>query len=131
MPLALNQIGQIALAVADVDRAEAFESKASACGSSIASAISPSSIAPACGCCWKRHMTLRHQCLGTIYFRVADIALAVAELNARGVPFTSPPHLIAKMDDHDLWKAFFTDPDGRTFALMQEAPKGYAPPPSD
>jgi methylmalonyl-CoA/ethylmalonyl-CoA epimerase len=36
--------------------------------------------------------------------------------------------LIAKMDDHDLWMAFFTDPDGHTLALMQEAPKGYAPP---
>ena len=29
------------------------------------------------------------------------------------------------MDDHDLWMAFFTDPDGHTLALMQEAPKGY------
>jgi len=37
------------------------------------------------------------------------------------------PHLIAKMPDHDLWMAFFTDPDGHTLALMQEAPKGYAP----
>ena len=37
-------------------------------------------------------------------------------------------HLIAKMDDHDLWMAFFTDPDGHTLALMQEAPKGYVPP---
>jgi len=24
--------------------------------------------------------------------------------------------------------AFFADPDGHTLALMQEAPKGYAPP---
>ena len=32
------------------------------------------------------------------------------------------------MDDHDLWMAFFTDPDGHTLALMQEAPKGYALP---
>ena len=62
-----------------------------------------------------------------IYFRCADIALAVRELEARGVPFTSKPHLIAKMEDHDLWMAFFTDPDGHTLALMQEAPKGYAP----
>jgi methylmalonyl-CoA/ethylmalonyl-CoA epimerase len=35
--------------------------------------------------------------------------------------------LIAKMDDHDLWMAFFTDPDGHTLALMHEAPKGYTP----
>jgi hypothetical protein len=31
------------------------------------------------------------------------------------------------MDDHDLWMAFFADPDGHTLALMHEAPKGYAP----
>jgi methylmalonyl-CoA/ethylmalonyl-CoA epimerase len=64
---------------------------------------------------------------GCIYFRCADIALAVAELEKRGVAFTSPPHLIAKMDDHDLWMAFFRDPDGHTLALMQEAPKGFTP----
>jgi hypothetical protein len=32
------------------------------------------------------------------------------------------------MDDHDLWMAFFDDPDGNTLAVMQEAPKGYALP---
>ena len=63
-----------------------------------------------------------------IYFRCADIALSVRELEARGVRFSSKPHLIAKMEDHDLWMSFFTDPDGHTLALMQEAPKGYAPP---
>jgi hypothetical protein len=31
------------------------------------------------------------------------------------------------MDDHDLWMAFFTDPDGHMLAVMHEAPKGYAP----
>ena len=65
---------------------------------------------------------------GCIYFRCADISLAVAELKKRGLSFTSSPHLIAKMDDHDLWMAFFNDPDGHTLALMQEAPKGYTPP---
>ena len=64
---------------------------------------------------------------GCLYFRCADIALAVAELEKRGLTFTGKPHLIAKMDDHDLWMAFFRDPDGHTLALMQEAPKGYEP----
>lgn len=63
-----------------------------------------------------------------IYFRCADIALATRELRGRGVTFDSPPHLIARMDDHDLWMAFFRDPDGHTLALMQEAPKGCQPP---
>ena len=64
---------------------------------------------------------------GCIYFRRADIALEVAELETRGAVFTSKPHLIAKMDDHDLWMAFSNDPDGHILALMQEAPKGYTP----
>lgn len=64
---------------------------------------------------------------GCIYFRCADIALAVGELEKRGLAFSSKPHLIARMDDHDLWMAFFQDPDGHTLALMQEAPKGYTP----
>ena len=41
--------------------------------------------------------------------------------------FVDAPHCIAEMDDHDLWMAFFRDPDDHLMALMQEAPKGYAP----
>ena len=64
---------------------------------------------------------------GCIYFRCADIALTVAELERRRVTITHSPRLIAAMDDHDLWMAFFNDPDGHTLAVMQEAPKGYMP----
>jgi methylmalonyl-CoA/ethylmalonyl-CoA epimerase len=126
--LNVSQIGQIALPVADVDRAEAFY-----------------------GTCLGLRKLFRYGDLtffdcagvrlllekahdpnfkpqGCIYFRCADIALAVAELTRRGVVFSSKPHLIAKMEDHDLFMAFFTDPDGHTLALMQEAPKGYVPP---
>jgi methylmalonyl-CoA/ethylmalonyl-CoA epimerase len=126
---ALNRIGQIALAVRDVDCAEAF---------------------------YRDVLGLRHlyrygdltffDCAGVrlllekahdpshanggspIYFICHDIALAVRELEQRGVVFDGPPHLIAPMDDHDLWMAFFADPDGNVLALMQEAPKGYVPP---
>jgi methylmalonyl-CoA/ethylmalonyl-CoA epimerase len=129
MPFALNRIGQIAITVADVDRAEAF---------------------------YRDTLGLRHlyrfgdltffDCAGVrllieraadpahtasaspIYFACADLALAVRELQGRGVTFTHPPHVIARMDDHDLWMAFFADPDGHTLALMQEAPKGYSAP---
>jgi hypothetical protein len=45
-----------------------------------------------------------------------------------GCQFYLTPHLIARMDDHDLWMAFFEDRDGHTLAVMQEAPKGYVPP---
>jgi methylmalonyl-CoA/ethylmalonyl-CoA epimerase len=41
-------------------------------------------------------------------------------IEARGVSFTHKPHLIAKMEDHDLWMAFFRDPDHNPLALMSE-----------
>ena len=129
MAFALNRLGQVGFSVADVDRAEAF---------------------------YRDVLGLRHlyrygnltffDCAGVrlllekspsptagspLYFICHDIALAVAELTARGVKFDGPegkPHLIGRMPDHDLWMAFFEDPDGHTLALMQEAPKGYVPP---
>lgn len=55
-----------------------------------------------------------------IYFRVADIEAAHAEMTARGVTFPVPPHLLAPMPDHDLWLAEFRDPDGNPLALMCE-----------
>jgi methylmalonyl-CoA/ethylmalonyl-CoA epimerase len=55
-----------------------------------------------------------------IYFRVPDIGLAYSTFTTRGVPFEGPPHLIAKLADHDLWMAFFRDPDGNLLALMSE-----------
>jgi methylmalonyl-CoA/ethylmalonyl-CoA epimerase len=128
MLLNLSHIGQIALAVANVERAEAFYKETLGlqklyrfgdltffdCAGvrlMLEKAHAPEDIARAC----------------VIYFRCADIALAVRELRSRGVAFDGEPHLIAEMDDHDLWMAFFKDPDGHTLALMQEAPKGYAP----
>ena len=132
MLLEISRIGQIALPVADVDKAEDF---------------------------YRGKLGLRHlyrfgdltffDCAGirlllekahdaadiprssALYFRCADIAVAVRELHGRGVTFDSAPHLIARMDDHDLWMAFFHDPDGHALALMQEAPKGYQPPASE
>jgi catechol 2,3-dioxygenase-like lactoylglutathione lyase family enzyme len=55
-----------------------------------------------------------------LYFRVDDLEGAVTALRERGVPFDSEPHLIAHMDDHDLWMAFCHDPDGNNLALMEE-----------
>jgi methylmalonyl-CoA/ethylmalonyl-CoA epimerase len=78
----------------------------------------------------QRHDGSRPRQGGVIYFRCVDISLTAAELKRCGVVFTHPPHLIAGMDDHDLWMAFFDDPDGHNLAVMQEAPKGYAPPAS-
>jgi methylmalonyl-CoA/ethylmalonyl-CoA epimerase len=128
MLLNLSHIGQISLPVSDTDRSEAFYETVLGlkklyrfgdlaffdCAGVrllLDKVGNPADLVPR----------------GCIYFRCADIALAVAELAKRGLTFMSPPHLIAKMDDHDLWMAFFRDPDGHTLALMQEAPKGFTP----
>lgn len=59
---------------------------------------------------------------GTIlYFRVDDIHAAYGALDARGVAFLAKPHMVAKMPGHELWMAFFADPDGNPLALMCEA----------
>jgi methylmalonyl-CoA/ethylmalonyl-CoA epimerase len=101
-PSTLSRIGQIALSVRDVDSAEAF---------------------------YRDVLQLRwlyrfgdmtfFDCSGLrlllekvkepgepthaspIYFKCTDIARAVSELEQRGVTFTSKPHLIAPMEDHD------------------------------
>ncbi len=128
MLLNLNQIGQIALPVADTDRSEAFYAgviglrklyrfghlaffDCAGVRLLLEQVTDPAELSPQ----------------GGIYFRCADIALTLAELQRRGGTITHQPRLIARMDDHDLWMAFFTDPDGHTLAVMQEAPKGYTP----
>lgn len=58
-----------------------------------------------------------------IYYRVGDIEAAYRTLRERGVPFEGEPHLIAKLPTHDLWMAFFRDPDRNLLALMSEKPK--------
>ena len=57
-----------------------------------------------------------------IYYKVPDLQAAFETLKARGVKFETPPHLIAKLADHELWMAFFRDPDGNLLALMGELP---------
>jgi methylmalonyl-CoA/ethylmalonyl-CoA epimerase len=130
MPVNLNRIGQIALAVRDVDRAEAFYRDA--LGLRQLYRFGDLTFFDCAG------VRLLLEKAGDpdnahhgspIYFACNDIALTTRELRQRGVVFSSLPHLIAKMDDHDLWMAFFQDPDRHTLALMHEAPKGYVPPP--
>jgi len=58
-----------------------------------------------------------------VYFKVLDIQRVFQSLIARGVAFEGEPHMIARMPDHDLWMAFFRDPDRNLLALMSEVPR--------
>lgn len=118
----LNQIGQIAVPVSDIDRAIAFYRDVlgmpflfkapPGLGFFDCSGVRLLLDAPA------KQLPGQHSSI--IYYKVADIQAAYQALTARGVSFDDAPHMIAKMPDHDLWMAFFRDPDGNTLALMCE-----------
>ena len=57
-----------------------------------------------------------------IYFKVDHIHAIYQALHERGVPFDDEPHLIAKMDTYDLWMAFFRDQDKNLLGIMSEQP---------
>lgn len=127
MAISLNQIGQIALIVDDIDKAEQFYEQTLGLRklyrygdlaffdcASVRLLVEKSNVQPIPG-------------NSVVYFRTADIGLTTKALQSRGVNFVDTPHLIAPMEDHDLWMVFFKDPSGNLLALMQEAPKGYTP----
>jgi methylmalonyl-CoA/ethylmalonyl-CoA epimerase len=58
-----------------------------------------------------------------LYFKVADIEEAHRTLAAQEVRIESPPHLVAKLDRHDLWLGFFRDSEDNLLALMSEVPR--------
>ena len=59
-----------------------------------------------------------------IYYRVADIQRSYEILLERGVLFEEKPAFVARLEDHDLWMAFFHDPDHNPLVLMSEVPHG-------
>ena len=128
MALTLNQLGQVSLTVDDVDAAERFYGETLGLRklfrfgdlvffdcSGVRLFIEKSNSKPFT------------PASSVFYFRTPDIGLAFQQLKSRGVSFVDTPHMIAPMEDHDLWMTFFKDPSGNTMALMHEAPKGYQP----
>ncbi len=55
-----------------------------------------------------------------IYYKVKELQTTFEKLSAKGLIFEAKPHLVAKMPDHELWMAFFRDPDNNLLALMSE-----------
>jgi methylmalonyl-CoA/ethylmalonyl-CoA epimerase len=58
-----------------------------------------------------------------LYFVVPDIQAAHGRLINAGVAIVEAPRLIAPMPDHDLWMGFFRDTEGNVMALMSEVPR--------
>lgn len=123
-PFGLSAIGQIAITVTEVDRAVAFYRYT--LGMQLLFQV------PNMGffaCDGVRLMLTGsekplEQYSSVIYFKVSDIQAAFQTLRGRGVTFEQEPHLLARMPGHDLWMAFFRDPDRNLLGLMSEVPRG-------
>ena len=117
-----GEIGQIALTISDLDKAVGFYRDA--LGLKHLFSAPPGLAFFACG--GVRLMLSRpekpdgERLSAAVYFKVADIAAAHKVLAGRGVSFEAEPHLVARMPDHELWMAFFRDPDRNLLALMCE-----------
>ncbi len=58
-----------------------------------------------------------------LYYKVDDLPAAFATIRDRGASVVHEPQLIARMPDHELWMAFFKDPDDNMLGLMSEVRK--------
>ena len=116
----LNDIGQIALTVRDLARAKNFYQNT--LGMSFLFDAGTMAFFQ-CGAI-RLMIGLSEEAVpigGTIlYFRVADIQKVHDVLKEKGVHFVQPPHLVARMPDHELWIGFLKDPEGNTLGLMSE-----------
>ena len=57
-----------------------------------------------------------------IYYRVKDIQQSCEVLRSRGVSIEEEPAFVARLQDNDLWLAFFRDVDQNPICLMSEVP---------
>jgi methylmalonyl-CoA/ethylmalonyl-CoA epimerase len=120
--IVLSDIGQIGLTVADLEKAVAFYRDA--LGMKHLFNAPPAMAFFAAGnvrlLLSRAEKPDSERFTGALYFKVAEIQAARDSLAARGVTFEVEPHLLAKMPDHELWMAFFRDPDRNLLALMCE-----------
>jgi methylmalonyl-CoA/ethylmalonyl-CoA epimerase len=118
----LGAIGQIAMHVSDADRAERFYRDA--LGLPLLFRFGDQMFFDCGGL--RLMLDGGHEPRGPghasfcIYLRTPAIEAAVARLKAEGVYFEQEPHRLAKMPDHEVWTAFFRDPDNNLLALLEE-----------
>jgi methylmalonyl-CoA/ethylmalonyl-CoA epimerase len=119
-PFGLAAIGQIGITVTDVDRAIAFYRDT--LGMKFLFQFPGMGFFDCAGVRLMLSVSERpaETYSSILYFNVPDIQEAYRTM--AGVAFEGEPHLIARMPDHDLWMAFFRDPDRNLLALMSEVP---------
>jgi methylmalonyl-CoA/ethylmalonyl-CoA epimerase len=119
--LGLSKIGQIAVVIHDLERAVAFYRDA--LGMKLLFEVPPQMAFFDCDGV-RLMLSLPEPEFdhpgSILYFKVEDIHGVYGAFKERGVEFRDPPHLVAKLPDHELWMAFFKDSEGNTHALMSE-----------
>ena len=58
----------------------------------------------------------------TIYYKVNDIMAATDVLKDQSIELIHEPQLVAIMPDHELWMGFIRDPDNNLIGIMAELP---------
>jgi methylmalonyl-CoA/ethylmalonyl-CoA epimerase len=122
--IALSSIGQIGIAVKDLDAATAFYRDV--LGLRLLFQAPPGmsffdlgGIRLMLGAAEKREQL--HPA-SILYYKVGDIRAAASGLKEKGVRFDAEPHLVHKDARHELWLAFFRDCEQNVLALMSEVP---------
>lgn len=116
----LDSVGQILIAVKDLERAKAFYRDA--LGLRFLFEF-PGMAFFDCGgvrLYLSVAETPEHDRTSILYYRVADIQAAAGSLAARGVVFVEQPAMVHRDGNRELWLAFFKDSEGNTAALMSD-----------
>ena len=120
----IDAIGQIAIAVSDIEKATAFYRDT--LGLQHLFDAPPGLAFFDCGGI-RIMLTIQNGAdadhhSSVIYYKVADLAAATADLKDKQVSFDQEPQLVAKIPDHDLWMGFLRDPDQNLIGIMAELP---------
>ena len=122
VPFGLSRIGQIHVAVSDVERATEFYR--GRLGLPFLYAYPGMAFFDCDGVrlFLSTPEGIDDQGTSTIYYTVPEIRAAVTALEARGVDFLDGPHVVHRTADSELWMAFLKDPDGNVIGIMSEVP---------
>ncbi len=122
MSMQVQSIGQIAIAVSEIARAKIFYQEV--LGLPHLFDAPPALSFFMCGDTRLMLTTLQGDVAdhrtSVIYYKLASLDDAAAQLQQRGVSWVQVPSFVAKMPDHDLWMGFIRDPDANLIGLMEE-----------
>ncbi|TRX56549.1 VOC family protein [Thalassomonas sp. M1454] len=124
MSASIQSIGQIAIAVNNIEQAKQFYRDS--LGLTLLFEAPPGLAFFDCGGTRLMLTTLQgheqdHK-TSVIYYKVDDIKLFSEQLKQKLIVFEREPALAVKMPDHELWMAFIRDPDNNLIGIMAELP---------